>query len=119
MTKRVMIVDDDKEFLEELQESLVLDEYEVITVTDPKTALQTAMETRPDVVLLDITMPEESGFQVACEIKYFSGLKDTSIIAMTGFFKERYATLMKGYGFKGFLKKPFDHLDLICKIEEN
>lgn len=118
MAKKVMIIDDDRQLVEELTDSLRMDDYEVIPVDNPKKVKELAIATNPDVVLLDINMPGESGFQVACDILYFSGLRDTTIIAMTGYFKERYAALMKCYGFKGFLKKPFDYIDLLCRIED-
>ncbi|MDD5729924.1 MAG: response regulator [Candidatus Omnitrophica bacterium] len=117
MVRKIMIVDDDKEFLEELKESLQMNDYEVVAVDNPRLALEIAINTKPDLVLLDLKMPQESGFQVACEIMYYSGLKNTSIIAMTGHFQQRYESLRDGYGFKGFLKKPFDYFDLLCKIE--
>lgn len=117
MRKKVMIVDDDRELLEELTASLLMDDYEVISVNNPHKALDEAIKTRPDIVLLDITMPQKSGFQVASEIMYFSYLSDTSIIVMTGSFKERYEALTHICGFKGLLKKPFCYPDLLCKIK--
>ena len=80
-------------------------------------AVELAARLKPDVILLDLVMPDESGFQVACKINYFSGLAHIPIIAMTGYFKESYIPLMSGYGIKDYLKKPFDPLELIAKIE--
>ncbi|MDD5255433.1 MAG: response regulator [Candidatus Omnitrophica bacterium] len=116
MRKKVMIVEDDKEFIDELTNSLLMDGYEVIPVSNSKEALRTAIRTKPDVVLLDIVMSGKSGFQVASDIVYFSGLDDTSIIIMTGRFEERYDTLIRLCGFKGLLRKPFSYPDLLCKI---
>lgn len=112
-----MIVDDDQEFLEELSETLRLSEYEVIPVNDPVYAVDTVISKRPDLVLLDLKMPDESGFQIACELKYFQGLRNIPTIAMTAFFKEGYLALMKTYGIQDYLKKPFNELDVISKIE--
>jgi DNA-binding response OmpR family regulator len=117
MTKKVMIIDDDKQLLEELATSLRMDDYEVIPLDDPKKVKETAIAINPDVLLVDINMPGESGFEVAYDILYFSGLEDTAIIAMTGDFKERYLVLNESYGFKGFLKKPFDYVDLLGCIK--
>jgi DNA-binding response OmpR family regulator len=117
MDKKILIVDDDKDFLEELRESLVLNEYDVVALNDPNEALDVATREKPDVIILDIKMPEESGFQVACKLKFFSGLSHIPIIAMTGHFKDEYIPLMNTYGIKHYIKKPFDCIDIISRIE--
>lgn len=117
MGKRVLIVDDDPLLLEELKCSL-MDEYEVFTLENSGEVLDTANRLKPDVILLDIKMPGESGLQLACKIKYFSDLNDTKIIVMSGNCKKRYETLTELCGFKGFLPKPFGYKELQSKIEE-
>jgi DNA-binding response OmpR family regulator len=118
MTKRVMIIDDDKEFLEELHETLNLSGYEMVAVNDAQDALETANRTKPDIILLDLKMPAKSGFQVADEIRHYQQTSHIPIIAMTGFFKDDYLPLMKMCGIKDFLKKPFNPLDVINRIEK-
>lgn len=118
MNKRIMIVDDDAELLEELKESLLLSDYEVVAVNNSVEALDTAIRTRPDLILLDIKMPDESGLQVACKLKYFSAFKNTPILAMTAYPKEKYMHHLKEYGIQDCIKKPFTDLDVISKIEE-
>ena len=115
MARRVLIVDDDPELLEELKSSL-MDDYEVVTLQDSKEALDTAVRIKPDVVLLDVGMPKESGLQAACDIMYFSGLNNTEIIMMSGDCREKYEALTQLCGFKGFLLKPFCYEELQCKL---
>lgn len=118
MRNKIMVVDDDRQFLDELEESLALSDYEVVAVCDPKRAYDEAQRTRPDLILLDLKMPDESGFQVACKIKYFSTLCQVPILAMTGYFFNRSQNNMLAYGFKDFLVKPFDPIELVSKIEK-
>jgi CheY-like chemotaxis protein len=118
MTKKVMIIDDNKEFSEELKETLELSGYEVCEVNDAVIALETASKVNPDVILLDLKMPEKSGFQVAYEFKHFSELMHIPIIAMTGFVNDQHLAFMKIYGIKKCLNKPFSPLDAIAQIEE-
>ncbi len=117
MARRVLIIDDDKEFLEELQETLSLSGYEMVAVNDAGLALEIVRKTRPDVILLDLKMPAKSGFQVADEIKHFQETSHIPIIAMTGFFKEDYVPLMGLCRIRKCLKKPFNPLDAIGQIE--
>lgn len=116
-SKKVMIVDDDKEFLYELEEALVLSGYDLVAVNDSLSALHIAAKITPDVILLDLRMPGKSGFQLADEIRRFSGLEDTPIIAMSGLFKDEYIPFLKMCGIKKCLKKPFNPLDVIAEIE--
>lgn len=116
--KKILIVDDDKEFLEELKETLDLSGYEAIEVNDATVAFEVARKTRPDAILLDLKMPEKSGFQVADEIKHYQDIAHIPIIAMSGYFKDDYGPLMHVCGIKKLLKKPFNPLDVIVQIEE-
>lgn len=118
MRKRVLVVDDDAGFVEELSMSLCLDGYDVIPMTDPRQALRTAITARPDVVLLDVSMPGGNGFQIASEMASFSPLSFASIIIMTGFDKERHSALMRQCGFREFLAKPFCYHNLLSIIEK-
>jgi len=118
MNKKIMIVDDNKEFLEELKETLVLSGYEVVAVENADTAMDMATKTYPDLILLDLKMPQKSGFQVADELRHFSELSNIPIIAMTGFFKDDYGPLLNICGIHKCLKKPFNPLDVITQIEE-
>ncbi|MDD5595094.1 MAG: response regulator [Candidatus Omnitrophica bacterium] len=116
--KKVMIIDDNQEFLEELKEALRLSGYDTVALNDPLSARDIAILEKPDIVLLDLKMPGKSGFQVADEIRHFSELVQVPIIAMTGFFKEGYGPLLNLCGIKKCLKKPFNPLDIIAEIEE-
>jgi len=118
MKKKILIVDDDKEFLEELAEMLRLNDYEVVAVADSTKTLNAAAVAKPDVILLDLKMPQESGFQVACRLKFFSQFPTVPIVAMTAYFKDDYKDLLRTYGIKNCIMKPFDTMELIAGIEE-
>lgn len=114
---KIMVIDDDKLFLEELRQMLTGCDYEVTAINNSEFALFVANETRPDCILLDLSMPEKNGFQVALEIKSRAKLKGVPIIAMTGRFIEGCAFPMESCGISGYLKKPFNELDVINRIE--
>ncbi|MDD5246920.1 MAG: response regulator [Candidatus Omnitrophica bacterium] len=115
--KKVMVVDDDREFLEELCELLVLSGYEMVSVNDPAAALQIAVSEKPQVILIDLKMPGKSGFQLAEEFRGLAQLEQVSLIAMSAFFKEEYKPLLSICGIKRCLKKPFHPLEAITEIE--
>lgn len=118
MTKKIMIVDDDKEFVEELEETLTLSGYEVVAVNDPVSSLSTAIVEKPHLVLLDLKMDGMSGFRVAEGLRQHLGTTHIPIIAMTGYFTgDEHILLMHMCGIEQCLKKPFNPLDIITKIE--
>jgi DNA-binding response OmpR family regulator len=115
---RVLIVDDDKEFLQELRETLDLSGYEVIEVEDSRTVQYTASHSNPDVIVLDLRMEDMNGFEVAEELKRFTSTVGIPVIAMTGFFREdEHIPLMNICGIKKCIRKPFNPLDVISAIE--
>ena len=115
---KVMIVDDDKEFLEELREMLVNTSYDVTAINESVLAVKVARAVRPDIILLDLRMRAMSGFEVADELKRYPETKDIPIIALTGFytFKE-HSWLINFCGIKKCIRKPFNPLDIIAEIE--
>ncbi len=115
--KKVMIVDDDAEFLEELNETMSASGYEMIPVNDSTTVVDIASRVKPDLIILDLKMPGKSGFQLAEEIRRLPELEKIPIIAMSAFFKEEYAFLLSIFGIKKCLKKPFNPLDVITAVE--
>ncbi|MDD5409236.1 MAG: response regulator [Candidatus Omnitrophica bacterium] len=116
--KKVMLVDDNKEFLEELEETLNLSGYKTISVNDANLALDAVVKSCPDVVVVDLKMPSKTGFQLADELRRIPGFDRIPIIAMSGFFKEDYGPLMNICGIRKCIKKPFNPLDMISEIEE-
>lgn len=114
---KVMIVDDNKGFLEELEEALAFSGYDTIATHDPHSVLPTVAKEKPHVILLDLKMPGKSGFQLAHELKSSPDLQQIPIIAMTEFFKDGYKMLMDMCGIKRYIKKPFNPLDVITEIE--
>lgn len=116
--KKILIVDDDREFLEELREMLAVTGYEVTSVGDSIAAVKAARVVKPDIILLDLRMKAMSGFEVADKLKGFPETAVIPVIAMTGFYTlKEHAWLMNFCGIKRCIRKPFNPLDVIAEIE--
>lgn len=116
--KKIMVIDDNKEFLEELQELLNLTGYDTAAFTNGTSALRMVSKIKPDVILLDLKLGKKSGFHVASELKRFRKTANIPIIGMTGFYVEKeHAKRMNTVGVKTFLIKPFDSSEAIAKIK--
>ena len=116
--KKIMIVDDDREFLEELKEILESAGYDVLEVSDNSSIIRTAVKARPDGILIDLKMSPRSGFQVADELKGRTETSKIPIIAMSAFFTREEDELLRNVcGITEQVDKPFNPLDVIAVIE--
>jgi signal transduction histidine kinase/CheY-like chemotaxis protein len=112
--RRILVVDDNVDAAEALGELLRDFGHEVVTAHDGARALDQARLHRPEIVLLDISMPEMDGFEVAKRIRGDLGLGDALLIALTGYGEDRHRRLAREAGFDQHVTKPVD----ASKLEE-
>lgn len=117
--RKIMLVDDDKDFLEEMREMLDFYGYEPVLFDDPVAALKSVSAIKPDVLLLDLKMDKMNGFQLAKELGQLEETERIPVIAVTAYYtKEEYANVMHVLGIKKCITKPFKPLDVIQEIEK-
>jgi len=112
--RRILVVDDNVDAAEALGELLRDFGHEVATAHDGTRALDHARLHRPDIVLLDISMPEMDGYEVAKRIRGELGLGDAFLVALTGYGEDRHRRLAREAGFDQHVTKPVD----ASKLEE-
>jgi CheY-like chemotaxis protein len=105
---RILVVDDNRISARGLADLLGLSGHEVRTAFDGRAALDAARRHRPEVVLLDIGLPEMDGYQVAAQLRREEGLKDALIVAITGYGQEQDLRRSREAGFDRHLVKPVD-----------
>lgn len=119
MNRKVAIIDHDEKFLEDIEEILSISGYNPFIIKDPLLAVNAAVQNKPDVILLELKMPNKNGFEIADSINRALGTKKIPIIAMSDFLKDEFGWLLNSCGIKKLLKKPFHPLDLIWAIEHS
>ena len=114
--KRVFVVDDSNINLAKADEALS-DHYDVITVASASTMFELIDHIIPDIILLDIMMPEMDGFEALELLKSNTKYKDIPVIFLTG--KNDADTETRGFeaGVVDFIEKPFSKPVLIDRIE--
>lgn len=116
---RVLVVDDEKDITEVLQK--VLSEQANYEVKIARNGFEAGMECerfRPHVVLLDIHLGDSDGTGIPEFIRNNDDLAMTRVIAMSGKLTDGQAMGLRGRGFEGFLKKPFQVRQVIQSIEK-
>jgi DNA-binding response OmpR family regulator len=115
---RILIVDDEINILMSLEYLLKRKGYEVFIARNGTEALQLADDKEPDLVLLDIMMPDVDGYEVCTRLKSPSRPKSPKVIFLTA--KSKKTDVEKGYevGADLYLLKPFSTRDLTKEIQE-
>jgi CheY-like chemotaxis protein len=116
--KRILVVDDDRDGAEAVAVLLRLEGHTVDTAYDGVEALGVASRFHPQVVLLDVSMPELDGFDVAVRMRVNSWARGLKLIAVTGWNRAEDRDMARRSSFDGFLVKPLDFDRLLELLEE-
>jgi len=115
--KKILIVED-VEMNRDLLVQLLEDDYELVEATDGKQGLEMAAQERPDLILLDISLPEMDGWEVTRRIRADEELKQIPIIAVTAHAMAGDEEKAYAQGCNGYLSKPIDEDELWAKVEK-
>lgn len=115
--KRVLIIEDNQNILENTAELLELSNYEVHTAPNGKIGIEKALATKPDLILCDIMMPEVDGYGVLHMVQKNPEIQQTPFIFLTA--KTEQKDIRKGMalGADDYILKPFDTTDLLNAVE--
>lgn len=119
MKHTVLIVDDREENIYSLSSLLKLNfkDIDILEAKSGDIALKIAIQTKVDLVILDVQMPDMDGFEVAKMLKSLSSTKDIPIIFLSAFFKDNiYHKLGFELGAVDYLVKPIDNNQLINRV---
>ena len=105
MAKKILIVEDDKFLRETLAKKFVTVALEVQVAVDGKNALDILKSITPDLVVLDLLLPDIDGFGVLTEMKKDPKFKDTPVIVLSNLDKPDDMQKAKGLGAKDFMVK--------------
>ena len=107
--KRILIVDDEWKIRQIVVHLLKQAGYETHETGESYDAAALAAEVRPDLVILDISMPKKTGFQVAREIRDNEATKKTPIMFMTARNEAELVDKAYDLGAVGYVEKPFSN----------
>jgi DNA-binding response OmpR family regulator len=113
--KRILVIDDLPENVFMLQDRLEHEGYEVLTAYDGSTGIEKAVLELPDLILLDVMMPDITGIEVCKTLVENSKTKNIPIILVTA--KSGAEDTKEGLeaGAFDYIKKPFNRIELSCK----
>lgn len=116
--KKVLIVDDDPYILMSLEFLIKKNKNEVLIARNGTEALDIINSNKPDLILLDIMMPDVDGYSICKYIKSEKALKDIIVVFLSA--KTQEADIKKGYelGAAKYISKPFSTKELIKEVNQ-
>lgn len=117
MSKRVLIVEDEKNIVDILSFNLSREGYDTMEAMDGKTGLQLALEQDPDLILLDLMLPEMNGFDVCRSLREKG--RTTPVIMLTAREEETDKVLGLELGADDYITKPFSMRELLARVKAN
>ena len=118
LNEKILLVDDEPDFVETLQFFLEANEYQVVTATNGEEALEKAIEEEPDLILLDIMMPKMNGLVACRKLKNSKNTISIPIIMVTAKGNREDVAQAARAGANSYIMKPFNLIKLVDKIQE-
>ena len=117
MSKRILIVEDEKNIVDILSFNLSKEGYETLEAYDGEAGLQLALEQNPDLILLDLMLPKMDGFDVCRNLRKEN--RSTPVIMLTAREEETDKVLGLELGADDYITKPFSMRELMARVKAN
>ncbi len=117
-TTTVLIADDDLDILNITRRLMKKRGFNVLEASDGDEAMKKILEHQPDLVVLDVMMPGQTGWEVCRSIRETESLADTGVIMLTGIGENMNEMTSPLYGADGHLDKPFEFEDLDALVTQ-
>lgn len=116
MGQRILVVDDDKEIVRIVRAYLEKAGYSVLTANDGETALHIIRSDRPDLVVLDLMMPNRDGWSVARLVRADEAIAKTPIVMLTARVETDDKILGLDIGADDYIPKPFNPNEVVARV---
>ncbi len=116
--KRILVVDDDPEMRMIIRDTLKQNHYQVITAFNGLDAIKKSKDEKVDVIILDICMPNFSGYWFCDAFKKRPETRQVPVIMISGLSEENDVKKAYQVGASAYLTKPFDSEELLQAVEK-
>ena len=121
---KVLLVDDDADFVESTKIVLESKPYEVVVANDGDDGLRKAREENPDLILLDVIMPIKDGFTAAEQLKKDPALSKIPVLMLTSYSAKGAGTSIprsRGYELEAedYIDKPISPHELLARVDKH
>ena len=118
MGKRVLLIEDEPNIIQAIGFILSRDGWTVDTHADGKTALAEVVRRKPDVVILDVMLPNRSGFDILQDLRADPATMALPVLMLTARGQKKDRELAERYGVSRFMTKPFSNAEVLDAVRE-
>ena len=115
--KKILVVDDTPMYVEQMRQILAAEGYEVVTAVSGKEALQKAIETQPELIFMDIVMPEMDGFAACRELAKNALTKHIPVVFVSSKNTEADRVWAELQGAKAYVSKPYTTEQILAQVD--
>lgn len=115
--KTILVVEDNELNMKLFHDLLEAQGYRILQTGDGNKAFGIVMDHRPDLILMDIQLPEKSGLDVTKEIKAEPSIRDIPVIAVTAFAMKDDEERIRAAGCDDYLAKPISVTEFLDKVK--
>ncbi|MEM1387208.1 MAG: response regulator [Pseudomonadota bacterium] len=118
MTKRVLLIEDEPNIIQAVSFILSRDGWTVDTHADGRTAVAEVARRGPDLVILDVMLPNRSGFDILAELRADPATVALPVLMLTARGQEKDRELAERMGASRFMTKPFANAEVLATVRE-
>jgi DNA-binding response OmpR family regulator len=115
--QKILIIDDEPDYVSTVQYHLKWSGYDVVTAVNGKEGLEKTIIEKPDLILLDTSMPVMNGWEVLERLRKHPDVGETPVIMVTARCEVPDIEMASSFGISDYVAKPFDFAKLKEKIE--
>ena len=116
--KRILVADDEPNLVRSLTFILQKEGYATASAANGEEALEKIKQSKPDLVFLDVMMPQKNGYEVCKEVKQEPDLRSIYIIILTAKGQEADREQGAGCGADEFITKPFGLQEIVARVKK-
>ena len=118
MRKRVLLIEDEPNIIQAISFILSRDGCTLDTHADGKTAMAAIARRNPDIVILDVMLPNRSGFDILQELRGDPATRALPVLMLTARGQKRDRELAERYGASRFMTKPFSNAEVLESMRQ-
>lgn len=118
MSGKVLLIEDEPNIIEAIRFILSREGFRVDTHSDGETALETIRTRQPDVIILDVMLPNRSGYDILHDLRGDGAIGATPVLMLTARGQQKDRDLAEKLGVTRFMTKPFANTEILATVRE-
>lgn len=118
MGGRVLLIEDEPNIIEAIRFILTRDGWTVDTHADGATAVSAIHEKQPDIVILDVMLPNRSGYDILADLRADPATADLPVLMLTARGQAKDREMAERHGVSRFMTKPFSNTEVLNSVRE-